>query len=62
MRTGRSAGLRARLLLVVGLGLLPVAGLGAYLVQHQWRAATQAAQENALRVARLAVARFEGLA
>ncbi|BAU47175.1 hypothetical protein SVA_0596 [Sulfurifustis variabilis] len=62
MRTGRSAGLRARLLLVVGLGLLPVAGLGAYLVQHQWRSATQAAQENALRVARLAVARFEGLA
>lgn len=56
------SGLRARLVLLILLGLLPVALLSIYMIGEQRRSAEQAAEQDALRLARLAASRYAQLA
>jgi signal transduction histidine kinase len=60
LRTACS-GLRAHLLALVLLALVPALGLIFYTAAEQRRHATDAAQDNALRLARLAAADYEQL-
>ena len=56
------SGLRARLVLLVLFGLAPVVLLSIYMVWEQRRTAEHAAEDGALRLARLAASRYAQLA
>ena len=56
------SGLRARLVLLVLLGLVPVVFLSIYMVWEQRWTAEHAAEDDALRLARLAASRYAQLA
>jgi len=55
------SGLRARLVMLVFVGLVPVVLLSVYMVWEQRRAAADNAAQDALRLARLAAARYAQL-
>src|SRR5581483_12373181 len=61
MRPGIFAGLRSRLLLLIVLAVLPALWLISYVNVEQRRLAATQAQENALRLARLAAAELAQL-